>query len=165
MENSQRAIAERRRATIWTRIHPPFAFAQLAVCLVSIGLIGLFFAGQVSFKVVHVSALAKIALMIGAVVTGSLWERAVYGYWWFAPQFFLEDLLTYVVALFQVGYLIVYYHSPDNLAANVAVLMVTYLAYAVNVTQYVLKNRLARRAMVPVREQSPSAIRRGRSAR
>jgi 3-vinyl bacteriochlorophyllide hydratase len=165
MENSERAIAQRRAATIWTRIHPPFAFAQLAVCIVSVGLICLFFAGQVSFKIVHVSALLKIGLMAGAMLTGSLWERAVYGYWWFAPEFFLEDLLTYVVALFQIGYLLVYYHSPDNLAANVAVLIVSYFAYVVNVTQYVLKHRVARRAMVRVAERSPRDERRGRSRR
>jgi 3-vinyl bacteriochlorophyllide hydratase len=165
MENTERAIAERRAATIWTRLHPPFAFAQLAVCIASVGLICLFFAGRVSFGIVHDSALLKIALMAGAVITGSLWERAVYGYWWFAPQFFLEDLLTYVVALFQIGYLIVYYHSPDNLAANVAVLIVSYLAYVVNVTQYVLKHRIARRSMVLVRAQAPRTERRGRSHR
>ncbi len=165
MDDSRLAIAQRREATIWTRIHPPFAFAQLAVCVVSVILIGFFFAGQISFNVVHLSALLKIALMAGAVVTGSLWERAVYGYWWFAPQFFLEDLMTYVVALFQIGYLLVYYHSPDNLAANVAVLIVSYLAYVVNVTQYVLKHASARRAMALVREQSPHVERRGRSRR
>ena len=165
MENSERAIAERRAATIWTRLHPPFAFAQLAVCIASVVLICLFFAGRVSFSVVHDSALLKIALMAGAVVTGSLWERAVYGYWWFAPQFFLEDLLTYVVALFQIGYLMVYYHSPDNLAANVAVLIVSYLAYVVNVTQYVLKHQVARRSMVLAKQPAARAERRGRSRR
>jgi 3-vinyl bacteriochlorophyllide hydratase len=165
MENNERAIAERRAATIWTRLHPPFAFAQLAVCIASVGLICLFFAGRVSFSLVHDSALLKIALMAGAVITGSLWERAVYGYWWFAPQFFLEDLLTYVVALFQIGYLIVYYHSPDNLAANVAVLIVSYLAYVVNVTQYVLKHQVARRSMVLAKQPPTRAERRGRSRR
>jgi 3-vinyl bacteriochlorophyllide hydratase len=165
MENSEQAIAQRRADTIWTRIHPPFAFAQLAVCIVSVGLICLFFAGRISFGIVHDSALLKIALMAGAVITGSLWERAVYGYWWFAPQFFLEDLLTYVVALFQIGYLVVYYHAPNDLAANVSVLIVSYLAYVVNVTQYVLKHRIARRSMVLVRQPAPRAEQRGRSRR
>jgi 3-vinyl bacteriochlorophyllide hydratase len=114
---------------------------------------------------VHDSALLKIALMAGAVITGSLWERAVYGYWWFAPQFFLEDLLTYVVALFQIGYLVVYYHAPNDLAANVSVLIVSYLAYVVNVTQYVLKHRIARRSMALVRQPAPRVEPRRRSRR
>ncbi len=155
MDYSERAIAQRREATIWTKLHLPFALGQLAVCAISVLLIAAFFAGYVPFSVVHASALLKISLMAGAVITGSLWEKDVYGFWWFAPQFFFEDLLTYVVALFQIGYLIVYYHQPNNLAANVAVLMVCYLAYIINVTQYVLKHRSARRSMVLVREQAP----------
>jgi hypothetical protein len=61
--------------------------------------------------------------------------------------------------------LIVYYHSPDNLAANVAVLIVSYLAYVVNVTQYVLKHQVARRSMVLVKQPAARTERRGRSRR
>ncbi|MFY9779070.1 MAG: 2-vinyl bacteriochlorophyllide hydratase [Candidatus Baltobacteraceae bacterium] len=154
MDDSPGAIAARRAATIWTKIHPPFAFAQLAAWIVSLILLGFFFAGRVPFGVVQISVLVKIALMAGAVVTGSFWERAVYGYWWFAPQFFFEDLFTYTVALFQIGYLIVYYSAPDNLSANVAVLLVTYFAYGVNVTQYIIKAANRRNVLVPVPEEA-----------
>ncbi len=163
MDYSPGAIAARRAATIWTKIHPPFAFAQLAAWVVSLILLGFFFAGRLPFAVVQTSVLVKISLMAGAVVTGSFWERAVYGYWWFAPEFFLEDLFTYTVALFQIGYLIVYYSAPDNLSANVAVLLVTYFAYAVNVAQYVLKAVGRRTVLVPVREEAPKND--GRSGR
>ena len=154
MDDSPAAIAARRAATIWTKIHPPFAFAQLAAWVVSLILLAFFFAGRVSFDVVQTSVLIKISLMAGAVVTGSFWERAVYGYWWFAPAFFVEDLFTYTVALFQIGYLIVYYSAPENLSANVAVLLVTYFAYAVNVAQYILKAISRRPVLVPVPEEA-----------
>jgi hypothetical protein len=66
----------------------------------------------------------------------------------------LEDLFTYTVALFQIGYLIVYYSAPDNLSANVAVLLVTYFAYGVNVAQYIVKAATRRSVLVPVPEEA-----------
>ncbi len=54
---SLKVVRERRAASIWTRIHPLFAIAQLMVFLVSVTLLVLHLFGIVAFGVVHVSVL------------------------------------------------------------------------------------------------------------
>jgi len=48
------------------------------VFLFSLVLLVLYFLHVVPFAEVHLSVLIKIVFMIGAVVTGSLWEHDVY---------------------------------------------------------------------------------------
>jgi 3-vinyl bacteriochlorophyllide hydratase len=134
---SLEAVRKRREASVWTKIHPIFAIGQLAVFLVSVTLLILYFFHIVSFETVHVSVLTKIALMIGAVVTGSLWEHDVYGKWWFAYEFLIEDVMTANVFLLHIGYLLVYYFWPENTRAVFAMLFVAYAVYATNVAQYI----------------------------
>ena len=137
---SPEAIQDRRNASTWTLIHPIFAIGQLGVFLVSLVLLALYFAHDVSFRAVHASVLIKIAFMIGAVVTGSLWEHDVYGKWWFAHEFFIEDVMTANVFLLHIGYLITIYAFPGSMRASLAMLGVAYLAYGLNVGQYILSH-------------------------
>ena len=134
------AIQARRNASVWTLIHPVFAIGQLGVFLVSVVLLGLFFTHDVSFRTVHLSVLIKIAFMIGAIVTGSLWEHDVYGKWWFAHEFFIEDVMTLNVFLLHIGYLVTVYALPGNLRASVAMLGLAYLIYGLNVSQYIVSH-------------------------
>ena len=134
------AIQERRSASAWTLIHPVFAIGQLGVFLVSLVLLGLFFAHDVSFRTVHLSVLIKIAFMIGAIITGSLWEHDVYGKWWFAPEFFVEDVMTLNVFLLHIGYLVTVYALPGNFRASIAMLGLAYLIYGLNVSQYIVSH-------------------------
>ncbi len=134
-------IEERRKASIWTRIHPFFAIGQLGVFFVSVTLLGFYFAGRVPFHVVHISVLIKVGLMVGAVITGALWERDVYGMWWFAKEFFVEDIITVVVFALHVVYLACVYTWPANLHFNLALLGVAYIAYITNAGQYIWRHR------------------------
>jgi len=131
------AVRERRAASPWTLIHPLFAIGQLLAFLVSVGLLVAYFRGAVPFHVVHVSVLVKIGLMVGAVVTGSLWERDVFGFFWFAPEFLFEDVMTLVVFIFQMSYLAMVALHPDRLSAIVGILCVAYAVYLANVAQYI----------------------------
>jgi 3-vinyl bacteriochlorophyllide hydratase len=131
------AVRERRTASIWTVIHPLFAIGQLLAFLVSVGFLIAYFEGAVSFYAVHVSVLVKIGLMVGAVLTGSFWERDVYGYWWFAPEFLQEDVMTLIVFLFQLTYLAMVGFHSDLRVAVVAVLIIAYAVYLGNVAQYI----------------------------
>lgn len=151
MVQSSNAIRERRDASVWTSIHPIFAIGQLGVFLMSVVLLALYFVHVVPFAAVHLSVLIKIAFMIGSVVTGSLWEHDVFGKWWFAHEFFVEDVMTANVVLLHAGYLVAVYGWPDNPAAYLAMLGVAYLAYALNVVQYVashLRMRAGREAEI-----------------
>jgi 3-vinyl bacteriochlorophyllide hydratase len=137
---SLEAIRKRREASIWTSIHPFFAIGQLGVFMVSLVLLGLYFLHVVSFATVHLSVLIKIAFMIGAIVTGSLWERDVFGTWWFAQEFFVEDVMTANVFGLHILYLIAYYALPSNRGASLALLGLAYLIYGLNVGQYILSH-------------------------
>jgi 3-vinyl bacteriochlorophyllide hydratase len=131
------AVRARRTASIWTFIHPVFALGQLIAFLVSVALLIGYFAHAVPFHVVHISVLVKIGLMVGAVVTGSLWERDVYGFYWFAPEFLFEDVMTLIVFIFQMTYLAMVFVHPGSQGVIVGVLCFAYAVYLGNVAQYI----------------------------
>lgn len=130
---------------MWTAIHPIFAIGQLGVFLVSVVLLVLYVLHVVAFPVVHLSVLIKIGFMAGAVITGSLWEHDVYGKWWFAHEFFIEDVMTLNVVLLHAGYLVAVYGWPNNPAAYLSMLGLAYLVYGLNVGQYIASHLRFRR--------------------
>jgi 3-vinyl bacteriochlorophyllide hydratase len=138
------SIQERRRASVWTRVHPIFAIGQLGVFLVSVALLVLYYFHMASFKSVFLSVLIKIVFMIGAVVTGSLWEHDVFGAWWFAHDFFVEDVMTLNVFLLHIGFLVTAFKWPSNMNAVIGMLLFAYGIYALNVAQYIVQHRSQR---------------------
>jgi 3-vinyl bacteriochlorophyllide hydratase len=137
-------VQERRDASIWTRIHPIFAIGQLGVFLVSVVLLALYAVHVVPFAAVYLSVLLKIALMIGAVVTGSLWEHDVFGEWWFAEEFFVEDVMTLNVFLLHVAVVVMFFTMPGQLGAVAGLLVFAYVIYAINVAQYIAQHASSR---------------------
>lgn len=135
-------IDERRRASKWTRIHPIFAIGQLLVFLVSALLLVLYYNGRVSFHAVHISVLIKVAFMAGAVITGAFWEKDVYGKWWFANEYFIEDVMTVNVFGLHALYLFCVYVWPQSLPLSTALLSFAYFIYGVNVGQYIWRHAL-----------------------
>ena len=136
-EASALAARDRRKASIWTIVHPLFAIGQLFAFFVSVGFLIAFLRGAVSYEAVHASVLVKIGLMIGAVLTGSFWEHDVFGYWWFAPEFLLEDVMTLIVFMFQLAYLAVVAFHRDLMPAVLLMLGIAYTVYVINVAQYI----------------------------
>jgi 3-vinyl bacteriochlorophyllide hydratase len=130
-------VRARRTASVWTRIHPIFALGQLGAFVVSVGFLGAYFAGWVTFATVHESVLIKIALMIGAIVSGAFWEHDVFGPYWFAPEFFFEDAMTVNVFLLHLGYLAIVYTQPWDSSKAVLMLCLAYVVYLANVVQYI----------------------------
>ena len=130
-------VRDRRAASIWTMIHPIFAIGQLLAFVVSVGLLIAYLRHGVSFHALHVSVLTKIGLMVGAVVTGSLWERDVFGYWWFAPEFLFEDVMTLIVFIMQLSYLLMVFTHPNDMRAILGILVLAYAVYLANVAQYI----------------------------
>lgn len=145
-------IQQRREASRWTRIHPIFAIGQLGVFLVSLVLLGLYLAHLVPFSTLFVSVLLKVALMIGAVVTGSLWEHDVYGKWWFALEFFVEDVMTANVFWLHALVIATAYVAPANPGLVLAFLSFAYLVYALNVAQYIVQHVGMQQRAVEARE-------------
>ena len=140
-----KSVRERREASIWTRIHPIFAIGQLGAFAVSVVLLALYFLHLASFATVYLSVLIKIAFMIGAVVTGSLWEHDVFGPWWFAHDFFVEDVMTLNVFLLHIAFLVTAFKWPSNTNAVLGMLLFAYGIYALNVAQYIVQHRSQKR--------------------
>jgi 3-vinyl bacteriochlorophyllide hydratase len=134
------SVQERRDASIWTRIHPIFAIGQLGVFIVSLALLVLYAVHVVPFAAVYLSVLLKIAFMIGAIVTGSLWEHDVFGEWWFAEEFFVEDVMTVNVFLLHVGVVVMFFSMPGQLGAVAGLLAFAYVIYSINVAQYIIQH-------------------------
>jgi 3-vinyl bacteriochlorophyllide hydratase len=149
-EATSLSVRERRSASKWTMIHPLFAIGQLLAFFISVGLLIAYARGAVPFHVVHVSVLVKIGLMVGAVITGSLWERDVYGFFWFAPEFMFEDVMTLIVFIFQVTYLAMVALHPDRMVAVIGVLCTAYAVYVANVAQYIHRTQREKQHAVVV---------------
>ena len=93
------------------------------------------------------SVVVKTAVLYTIMITGSIWERAVFGRYLFAPAFFWEDIVSLLVLALHTLYLAVLLSGaadPDHL---MAIALAAYAAYAVNASQYVLKLRAGRRAI------------------
>ena len=129
---------------MWTKIHPFFAFGQLLTFLVSVGLLVAYLFGKVPFSIVAISVLIKIALMAGAMLTGALWENDVFGQCWFAPEFFVEDVITVIVFALHLAYLYAVYAAPFGGKLALPTLVIAYTAYAINVGQYVIRHNQVR---------------------
>jgi 3-vinyl bacteriochlorophyllide hydratase len=137
---SPKVIRERREASIWTKIHPVFAIGQLGVFAVSAVLLIMYFFHLTTFSTVFLSVLIKIVFMIGAVITGSLWEKDVYGAWWFAYDYFIEDVMTLNVFLLHIAFLVTAYLWSSNMQAVISMLLVAYGVYFLNVIQYIVRH-------------------------
>jgi 3-vinyl bacteriochlorophyllide hydratase len=86
----------------------------------------------------------KTAVLYAIMVTGAVWEKVVFGQYLFAPAFFWEDVVSFVVIAIHTLYLAGLaggFLAPRTL---MYVALAAYALYAVNATQFLLKLRAAR---------------------
>lgn len=134
----------RRDASRWTLVQGILAPLQFAVLLVSLALVGRYLATGAGLWAATASVLAKTATLYAIMITGSIWEKAVFGRYLFAPAFFWEDVVSMLVLALHtasVAMLLAHVGSPE---ARFAVALAGYAAYAVNAAQFLLKLRAAR---------------------
>jgi 3-vinyl bacteriochlorophyllide hydratase len=138
---SQRA---RRDTTAWTAVQGVLAPLQFLVFAVSLVLVLRYLATGHGYTAATVSILLKTALLYTIMVTGAIWEKVVFGQYLFAPAFFWEDVVSFVVIALHTIYL---YGLLTDSIAPVQLMLITLAAYAtyfVNATQFLLKLRRAR---------------------
>ncbi len=117
---------------------------QFAICLASLLLIARYFATGEGYQLAVGSVLLKTAALYAIMVTGSIWERQVFGRWLFAPAFFWEDVVSMLVLTLQTTYVVALLEGWGSPAEQLAVAVAAYAAYAVNASQFLLKLRAAR---------------------
>jgi 3-vinyl bacteriochlorophyllide hydratase len=135
----------RRDASAWTMVQAVLAPLQFAVFLVSLALVLRYLATGNGWTAAAASVVVKTLVLYAIMITGALWERAVFGRYLFARSFFWEDLFSILVLALHTAYLAALALGGLSGAQLMLLALAAYAAYAINATQFVLKLRAARR--------------------
>jgi 3-vinyl bacteriochlorophyllide hydratase len=135
----------RRDATKWTLVQGILAPIQFAVFLISLFLVTRYLSTGDGFTAATASIVLKTVLLYAIMVTGSIWEREVFGCYLFAPAFFWEDVFSFLVLGLHTAYLIALFAGLGTPRQQMLLALAAYASYFVNATQFILKLRAARR--------------------
>jgi 3-vinyl bacteriochlorophyllide hydratase len=136
----------RRDASPWTTVQGVLAPLQFVVCAISAWLVLRWLATGEGLALASASFVVKCALLYLIMVTGSVWEKAVFGRWLFAPAFFWEDVVSMVVIALHTACLVAMATGWLEPRAQMLLALAAYAAYVINAVQFLLKLRAARLA-------------------
>jgi 3-vinyl bacteriochlorophyllide hydratase len=142
----------RRDETRWTLVQGILAPVQFLVFLVSLALVVRYLTTGEGLQAASASIVVKTFVLYTIMVTGSLWEKAVFDEYLFAGPFFWEDVVSMGVIALHTAYLVGLFTDLYDPRTLMFVALAAYAAYVVNAVQFVLKLRAARLA-----ERAPSA--------
>ena len=148
----------RRDASRWTMVQGILAPLQLLVLLVSVGLIARALTTGEGHDAATVSIVCKTIVLYAIMVTGALWEHDVFGRYLFAPAFFWEDAVSFVVIALHTAYLATLVFGWLTVDGKLALALVAYASYLINASQFLLKLRIARREHASVVTRSAAQI-------
>ena len=111
------------------------------------------------FAVATASVVLKTLVLYAIMITGSIWEREVFGCYLFAPAFFWEDVFSFLVLALHTGYLIALFAGIGDPREQMLLALAAYASYFVNATQFLLKLRAARRDERLASSAAPSVSR------
>ena len=134
----------RRDSTGWTTVQGVLAPIQFAVFLVSLGLVLNYLLYGRGYEVATASVILKTGVLYTIMVTGSIWEKKVFGKYLFAPAFFWEDAVSMLVIGLHTAYLAALLLDWGSANDRMLLALAAYATYAVNAAQFVLKLRTAR---------------------
>jgi 3-vinyl bacteriochlorophyllide hydratase len=135
----------RRDATKWTLVQGILAPIQFAAFLISLFLVARYLATGEGLTAATVSIVVKTLLLYAIMITGSIWEREVFGCYLFAPAFFWEDVFSFLVLALHTAYLAALFAGIGDPRQQMLLALAAYASYFVNATQFLLKLRAARR--------------------
>jgi 3-vinyl bacteriochlorophyllide hydratase len=134
----------RRDASPWTVVQGVLAPLQFIVFLVSLGLVLRYLATGAGHEAATVSVVVKTLVLYTIMVTGSIWEKRVFGVWLFAPAFYWEDVFSMLVLALHTAYLVALLTGWLDARQQMLLALAAYAAYVVNAAQFVWKLRMAR---------------------
>lgn len=134
----------RRDASRWTLVQGILAPVQFLIFLVSLALVLRYLATGEGAGAATASIVVKTIALYTIMVTGSIWEKVVFGKWLFAEGFWWEDLFSMVVLALHTAYLAMLLAGIGTVDQQMAVALAGYLAYVVNAGQFLWKLRVAR---------------------
>ncbi|WP_420408763.1 2-vinyl bacteriochlorophyllide hydratase [Hoeflea sp.] len=134
----------RRDNSVWTLVQGILAPIQFLVFAISVGLIAHWWLTGEWLMAAHVSVVVKTLTLYAIMITGSIWEKEVFGAYLFARPFFWEDMVSMLVLALHTAYLAALFGGllPDGQLMALAV--AAYVSYVINAGQFLYKFRLAR---------------------
>jgi 3-vinyl bacteriochlorophyllide hydratase len=134
----------RRDATVWTLVQGVLAPVQFVIFLVSLGLVIRYLATGEGQSAATLSVVVKTLALYAIMITGSIWEKVVFGRYLFAPAFFWEDVFSMLVLALHTAYLAALAFDWLQPRGLMFLALAAYATYVVNATQFLLKLRAAR---------------------
>ena len=134
----------RRDSSKWTIVQGVLAAFQFFVFLISLlSVLRTLVTGEGAFAA-NASVIFKTLVLYTIMITGSLWEKDVFGKYLFAPAFFWEDVVSFVVIGLHTIYVYALVTGSMTQHALMLLVLAAYATYALNATQFLWKLRQAR---------------------
>ena len=134
----------RRDNTKWTLVQGVLAPLQFVVFLVSLYFVLNYLLYGTFLYAASISVVIKTFVLCLIMVTGSLWEKAVFDKYLFAKPFYWEDVVSIFVVFLHLLYLFVYFMDFLSVKSQLFVALLAYFAYVINAIQFLFKFKLAR---------------------
>ncbi|WP_404863726.1 2-vinyl bacteriochlorophyllide hydratase [Georhizobium sp. MAB10] len=134
----------RRDRTVWTLVQGILAPIQFLAFVVSALLIARYLATGEGATAAHTSIVVKTLLLYAIMITGSIWEKVVFGRYLFAPAFLWEDMFSMVVLALHTAYLAALLSGALETTQLLWLAVAAYATYVINAAQFIVKLRQAR---------------------
>ena len=134
----------RRDHSMWTLVQGILAPLQFLVFLVSLVLVGRTLLWGLDPEWALWSVVAKTGVLYLIMITGSIWEKAVFGQYLFATSFFWEDVVSMGVMALHTAYVLAWWNEGLSHTQLLWLALAAYASYVINAVQFVWKLRLAR---------------------
>jgi len=135
----------RRNSSPWTMVQGILAPLQFLAFLVSTGLVLRYLASGHGYQAATISVVIKTGFLYAIMVTGSLWEKAVFDRYLLAPAFFWEDVFSFLVIGLHTAYLFCLATHLLSEQQMMLLALSAFAAYVVNAMQFLMKLRAVRR--------------------
>ncbi len=134
----------RRDQSRWTIVQGVLAPLQFIVFLASLFLVIRYLMNGEGAFAADASIMLKTLVLYTIMITGSIWEKVVFGKWLFAESFFWEDVFSMLVLALHTAYLVMLFAGIGSTEQRMLVALAAYATYIINAGQFLLKLRAAR---------------------
>lgn len=134
----------RRDTSPWTLVQAILAPVQLLVFLVSVVLVLRYLRSGEGQSIATISIVAKTFILYAIMITGSIWEKEIFGCYLFAQAFFWEDVVSMLVLTLHTLYLWALLTNTFSTRQQMYIALAGYATYALNASQFLYKLRASR---------------------
>jgi 3-vinyl bacteriochlorophyllide hydratase len=135
---------KRRNESVWTLVQGILAPVQFLIFIVSFCLVIRYLFTGDGYEIATVSIVIKTIALYLIMITGSIWEKVVFGKYLFAESFFWEDVFSMLVLALHTAYLYFLWNGALSSNELIYLALTAYVAYLINAAQFLWKLRVAR---------------------